>query len=149
MSYLQLYLGEALVFIVAFFGFRSLNMSVIDFRLKKKSRAKGQSFVDWLFYRRFRDVLTWPFLVIYFGNIIYSLLIFILLTVAYFAGMPQDIARICWTVSLIPYFIVTVILTILTRTYGRLNFNPPDMDWIDKKVTKKKGKKAKKGRTDL
>lgn len=146
MSYCNLFIGEALIFVLFFFGTRMVNLNVINYRLNGwKKRAKGQSFWDWLFYRRFRDVMTWPFWVMYFGHWIYSVLTVLLIVIMYLFAIPYDITRFCWVISLLPYFAVSIVLIILTEGIGRLftrfNFSQPNMNWVNKKARRNKDEK--------
>ncbi len=57
------------LFILGFIFTRGVNDHVIEYvlnRSTKKKRKKGQNFFDWLFYRRFRDVLPKSYRVCYY-----------------------------------------------------------------------------------
>ena len=50
-------------------GFRNVNSMIVYYRLNKstyRKRKKGQSFKEWLFYDRFKDVLYKPTAVAYY-----------------------------------------------------------------------------------
>ncbi len=141
MTYLNFYLGELLIFILFFLDLRFFNFEVIDYRMKKKirkKRSKGQSFTDWLFFRRFKDVLEPFYLRLYFAHMIFCSFMAVFISVMYICGVPYGIMRICWYCSLIPYGIYVVLGKIVRFIISPGKFKSIMPHLIEKEYKKKK-----------
>ena len=64
-----------------------LTTSLIKKRYNREKRKKGQTIIDWFFYRRFLDVLPKECLIIYYANIALYFLFLIAMIVLYAIGM--------------------------------------------------------------
>jgi len=143
MKYTQLYLAMLLMFALMFFSVRLIIRAVIDYRVKKSSRRrKGQSFLDWLFYRRFRDVMTKPFWIMYYGCFIFFSLALITLVIMDCLNIPYDTARNFFRYIWYCCGLFCTIFWLLIK--GKKTPNRFNMDWVSKKVPKNLNKKYKK-----
>lgn len=73
MSYFPFILALTLINLANFLGTRGYIRSVIDYCLNTsagKKRRKGQTFKEWFFYTRFRDIVPKIMLIWYFGIMI-------------------------------------------------------------------------------
>lgn len=72
MNYSRHFTVLFLSFLIFYFSTRSFISGVIDYCLNtsaRKKRRKGQTFKEWFFYTRFRDVIPKIMLVWYFGTL--------------------------------------------------------------------------------
>ena len=109
------------VFIIVFFlSFRSGLSGICDYMYgEKRVRRikKGQSFADWLLYRRFKDVIPKFFLYSYFFNSI----LFLLLT---FAVIALNLLKVSREILVAVYNYYWYYISVFGVIYIRLFFRP-------------------------
>ena len=82
-----------LAFLVIFFVNRGYIRLYIDASLPKRKRQKinrsGQTFMEWLLYKKYRDILPKPLLIYYFSIFVTLLISAILIVIFHINGMPE------------------------------------------------------------
>ena len=110
----------ALEFLVMFLGMRLCLSGMGDYMYgEKRARKirKGQSFADWLLYRRFKDVIPKFFLYSYFFNSI----LFLLLT---FAVIALNLLKVSREILVAVYNYYWYYISVFGVIYIRLFFRP-------------------------
>ena len=110
----------ALEFLVMFLGMRLCLSGMGDYMYgEKRARKirKGQSFADWLLYRRFKDVIPKFFLYSYFFNSI----LFLLLT---FAVIALNLLKVSRDILVAVYNYYWYYISVFGVIYIRLFFRP-------------------------
>ena len=110
----------ALEFLVIFLGMRLCLSGMGDYMYgEKRARKirKGQSFADWLLYRRFKDVIPKFFLYSYFFNSI----LFLLLT---FAVIALNLLKVSREILVAVYNYYWYYISVFGVIYIRLFFRP-------------------------
>lgn len=109
-----------LAFLVIFFVNRGYIRLYIDASLPKRKRQKldrsGQTFIEWLLYKKYRDILPKPLLLYYFSIFVTFLISAILIVIFDLSGIPElkrDVVSI--------YFYGNSIISILIYTIIRLS----------------------------
>ncbi len=76
----------------------------------RKKRKKGQSFVDWMTYKNFVDVIPRSFLIWYYANFLFYFITLVITVLMEFWKIPDELMRIpgvyYWLLSCIPLLIV-------------------------------------------
>ena len=145
MNYGPLFFIVIVPFIIVYCGHRAWLSMIITTRVRstsaRKKRYKGQSFKEWIFYTRFRDVLPKFSLYANWGIIIYFLIALIGLTVLRILKIEYETARIICLLHLIPYGILGAVFWIMDL----VKLNPKNRDpnkvvefWYGNKKKKKK-----------
>ena len=136
----------ALEFLVMFLGMRLCLSGMGDYMYgEKRARKirKGQSFADWLLYRRFKDIIPKFFLYSYFFNSI----LFLLLTVAVIALNLLKVSReILVAVYNYYWYYISVFGVIYIRLFfrpGTRQFDPSRWMGHPKRQSKRKKYKFK------
>ena len=129
-----------LYFLMIFFLFRLANAIVIGYVLNnsnKRKRKKGQNFLDWLFYRRFKGVLPKLFVWNYYLNFFVCISVLI-------GTVAIDCLGFSWEYMRYP-LIIYVFWTFLSIGYIYINwFDWKKRDIDPSKIVKKRGNKDKK-----
>ena len=110
----------ALEFLVMFLGMRLCLSGMGDYMYgEKRARKirKGQSFADWLLYRRFKDIIPKFFLYSYFFNSI----LFLLLT---FAVIALNLLKVSREILVAVYNYYWYYISVFGVIYIRLFFRP-------------------------
>ena len=134
----------ALEFLVMFLGMRLCLSGMGDYMYgEKRARKirKGQSFADWLLYRRFKDVIPKFFLYSYFFNSI----LFLLLT---FAVIALNLLKVSREILVAVYNYYWYYISVFGVIYIRLFFRPGTRQfdpsrWIGHPKRQSKRKKYK------
>lgn len=140
MNCLPLIFALTAINLLNFIGTRGYIRCVIDYCLNTsagKKRRKGQSFKEWFFYTRYRDIVPKIMLIWYFGFIVlYLLFVLAVVILTVFNFNYEKIRFICWINVLITSLtgLIVAILFSDHKSPGGINVSR----WI---VRKKRNKK--------
>ena len=130
------------MFFLAFCYLRSFLSSLVSYQLNKsaiRKRKKGQNFIEWLLYLRYKDVITKIFILLYYSVLVIHLMcipVFVLFEYA-IEVTSFDIGHIIAISVFIFDMSWMLIMFILFFSHG---LNYPFERWI----TKRRGQKPKK-----
>ena len=129
----------SLLFFVVFFCITRMDLYLIINYLINNSnhskRRKGQSFLDWLLYRRYKDIIPKKYLIFYFGNFVAFVSIVIAMIIIRILGDGGFQLRIL----VISYYVAGVV-PILIFGYSCMDIKNRDLD-VGKIITRKKRNK--------
>lgn len=107
MNYGPLFFVVIVPFIIIYGSHRAWLSMIITARVRstsaRKKKYKGQSFKEWIFYTKFRDVLPKVSLYVNWGIVIYFFIALIGLIVLRVLKIEYETARIICLIHLIPY----------------------------------------------
>ncbi len=115
MNFILPFFGLTIILLLNFFFIRGMIRVVIDYCLNKSNRKKrrnGQNFMEWFFYKHFKDVVPKIMLVWYYANfVLYFILIIItailnFLQLSYYAG--SSMILVYMILACIPLAIVEI-----------------------------------------
>ena len=92
-------LALTLSFVLMFFLVRGVLRIYIDSTLKKRQRkkfAKNQSFSEWFFYKRYKDILTKPKLFLYYSLFVLYVIFLTVIIILYLTGNQTVGNKIIW-----------------------------------------------------
>jgi hypothetical protein len=134
-------LGISFAFLYTFVAFRLLFWSIIDYLLKKNKKIKikkGQSFMEWLLYTRFRNEIPRILLYLYYTmislHLISYLCVLMAITFNTFINIAQTINK---NIPIIDIFILMILVIVFYSPERDLNIGR----WIKKRRKKDKIKR--------
>lgn len=125
------------VFLLTFCYLRNLNSQIIDYQVNKsarRKRKKGQTFIEWLIYKRYRNEIPRILFITYFASLIFNFITFVL-SVIFLALYLEDFAFIVFKWSVGVDYGLMFILNI--AFYGRRK-NGQTYTKIERWIIKKK-----------
>lgn len=127
-------IGLTVIFLVGFFNFRIIFRSICEYLLKKGeriNRKKGQSFIEWFLWSRYKNEIPKVLLYFYYGFIILHIFAYLLILVVLIFNLYGNII-----LSTIMDIIITdgIILIILGFAFYSPKRGEVKVDrWIKKK----------------
>ena len=110
MNYATIFLIVILFFVTSYGGHRLWLSMIIDARIRSRSARKkikkGQSFKEWFFYTRFRDVLPKFPLYVNIGMVFYFVIALLVFLVLMALKVKYESALYICIIHLIPYFVL-------------------------------------------
>lgn len=124
MYILEVCLVATAFFWVFVFVYTRANISmVLDHLLNRsnvRKRRKGQSFLDWFFYRRFKDVVPKRYLVWYYSNFVIYFLCIAMTIIFGLTGFEREIIRTPFIVVVIENVIVAIVIDLFWTDWKHL-----------------------------
>lgn len=128
------------VFLLTFCYLRNLNSQIIDYQVNKsarRKRKKGQTFIEWLIYKRYRNEIPRVLLITYFACLIFNFITFVISITSLVLDF-EDFAFIVfkWSVG-VDYGLIFILGIAF---YGRRK-NGQTYTKIERWITKKRNKR--------